>query len=138
MWASRSPQAWQRTRRNPSTAVSWPGVAYTGVPSFSRPIGMRATILNRHSVVEPSAAFRQRASYSVAVSHQQSTNLVADPPYTPQFEGRPAPFATEVSSPADLDAGKERVGAARRRRLHQIGRSDLCDAKGHGDLGADA
>ena len=38
-------------------------------------------------------AFRQRASYSVAVSHQQSTNLVADPPYTPQFDGHTAPFA---------------------------------------------
>jgi vitamin B12 transporter len=38
-------------------------------------------------------AFRQRASYSAAISHQQSTNLIADPPYTPQFEGRRAPFA---------------------------------------------
>ena len=38
-------------------------------------------------------AFRQRASYSQTVSHQQSTNLVADPPYTPRFEGRVAPFA---------------------------------------------
>jgi vitamin B12 transporter len=38
-------------------------------------------------------AFRQRASYSVATSHQQSTNLIADPPYIPQFEGRTAPFA---------------------------------------------
>jgi vitamin B12 transporter len=35
---------------------------------------------------------RQRASYSLTVSHQQSTNLVADPPYTPQFDGRSAPF----------------------------------------------
>jgi vitamin B12 transporter len=37
-------------------------------------------------------ALRQRASYSLSVSHQQSTNLVADPPYTPQFDGRTAPF----------------------------------------------
>src|SRR5581483_12122239 len=35
---------------------------------------------------------RQRASYSLTVSHQQSTDLVADPPYTPQFDGRSAPF----------------------------------------------
>jgi len=35
---------------------------------------------------------RQRASYSLTVSHQQSTNLIADPPYTPAFEGRSAPF----------------------------------------------
>jgi vitamin B12 transporter len=36
---------------------------------------------------------RQRASYAFTVSHQQSTNLIADPPYTPQFENRVAPFA---------------------------------------------
>lgn len=36
---------------------------------------------------------RHRASYALAVSHQQSTNLVADPPYTPRFENRTAPFA---------------------------------------------
>jgi len=29
--------------------------------------------------------FRQRASYSLSVSHQQSTNLIVDPPYTPQY-----------------------------------------------------
>jgi vitamin B12 transporter len=37
-------------------------------------------------------SFRQRAAYSLAVSNQQSTNLVLDPPYTPTFEGRAAPF----------------------------------------------
>jgi vitamin B12 transporter len=36
---------------------------------------------------------RQRATYSLTVSHQQSTNLIADPPYTPRFENRVAPFA---------------------------------------------
>jgi len=39
------------------------------------------------------AAVRQRASYSIAVTHQQSTDLVADPPYIPRFDGRSAPFA---------------------------------------------
>ena len=38
------------------------------------------------------ATFRQRAAYSLAVSNYQSTNLVIDPPYTPQFDGRTAPF----------------------------------------------
>jgi outer membrane cobalamin receptor len=38
------------------------------------------------------ATFRQRASYSLAISHQQSTNLTLEPPYTPQFENRVAPF----------------------------------------------
>ena len=36
---------------------------------------------------------RQRASYSLTVSQQQSTNLIADLPYTPRFETRAAPFA---------------------------------------------
>src|SRR5439155_1296557 len=36
---------------------------------------------------------RQRASYSLAISHQTSTNLTLDPPYTPQFDGHIAPFA---------------------------------------------
>jgi len=39
-----------------------------------------------------SASLRQRAAYSLAVSDQQSTNLVPDAPYTPAFEGRRAPF----------------------------------------------
>jgi vitamin B12 transporter len=37
--------------------------------------------------------FRQHAAYSLAVSDQQSTDLVADPPYTPTFNGHTAPFA---------------------------------------------
>jgi vitamin B12 transporter len=37
-------------------------------------------------------ALHQRASYGLAVSHQASTNLHLDPPYTPSFEGRTAPF----------------------------------------------
>ncbi|MGH9888602.1 MAG: TonB-dependent receptor plug domain-containing protein, partial [bacterium] len=36
--------------------------------------------------------FRQRAMYSLAVSNYQSTNLAADPSYTPRFENRSAPF----------------------------------------------
>ena len=36
---------------------------------------------------------RQRASYSLAVSHQESADLVLDPAYTPRFDGRVAPFA---------------------------------------------
>jgi vitamin B12 transporter len=37
-------------------------------------------------------ALRQQVSYSLAVSHQQSTNLTLDPPYTPRFENRVASF----------------------------------------------
>jgi vitamin B12 transporter len=35
----------------------------------------------------------QRATYGLALSHQQSTNLVQDPDYVPSFEGRTSPFA---------------------------------------------
>jgi outer membrane cobalamin receptor len=37
-------------------------------------------------------AFRQRAAYSLTSSNYQSTNLILDPPYTPRFENRAAPF----------------------------------------------
>jgi len=37
-------------------------------------------------------AFRQRATYSASLSNQQSTNLVADPPYTPAYGALRAPF----------------------------------------------
>ena len=36
---------------------------------------------------------RQRASYSAAISHQESANLVLDPPYTPRYGNASAPFA---------------------------------------------
>jgi hypothetical protein len=36
--------------------------------------------------------FHQRAQYSLAVSHQQSTNLTGDPPYTPRFGNQIASF----------------------------------------------
>jgi outer membrane cobalamin receptor len=35
---------------------------------------------------------RQQATYGLAISHQASTNLLADPDYVPSFEGRTAPF----------------------------------------------
>jgi vitamin B12 transporter len=47
-------------------------------------------------------AFRQRASYSAALSHQASTNLVIDPSYVATFEGRTALF------PSDDFAGDRR------------------------------
>jgi outer membrane cobalamin receptor len=37
-------------------------------------------------------AWQQRASYALSAIEQDSTNLLADPPYTPTFEGRTAPF----------------------------------------------
>jgi vitamin B12 transporter len=37
-------------------------------------------------------SFTQRATYGLSVSHQTTANLVADPPYTPSFDGRTSPF----------------------------------------------
>jgi outer membrane cobalamin receptor len=37
-------------------------------------------------------ALHQRATYALSSSRQASTNLVEDPPYTPAFDGRVAPF----------------------------------------------
>ena len=39
--------------------------------------------------------FRQRASYSLATSYQQSSNLISDPPFTAMYQGR---VATRQSS----------------------------------------
>jgi vitamin B12 transporter len=71
----------------------------TGTPgqiAFGRPD--RDAFYKRHDGVwgvafdQNSGAFHQRAAYGLAISHQASTNLVLDPPYTPAFEGRTAPF----------------------------------------------
>jgi len=37
--------------------------------------------------------WQQRATYGLSASYAESTNVVADPPYTPAFDGRIAPFA---------------------------------------------
>lgn len=41
---------------------------------------------------EISSSLRQQATYGLASTRQQSTNLTLDPPYTPEFEGHMAPF----------------------------------------------
>jgi outer membrane cobalamin receptor len=41
---------------------------------------------------QTTAAVHQRATYGLAISHQASTNRTIDPPYTPSFEARIAPF----------------------------------------------
>jgi outer membrane cobalamin receptor len=41
---------------------------------------------------EAAPAFHQRVAYSLSSSNQRSVNLLEDPPYTPAFEGRRAPF----------------------------------------------
>jgi outer membrane cobalamin receptor len=74
--------------------------AQTGVPgqtAFGRP-DLDAFFRRHDGTIglafdQTRGAFRQRAAYGLAESHQASTNLQLDPPYTPSFEGRSAPFA---------------------------------------------
>ena len=72
---------------------------HTGVPgqtAFGRPD--LDAFYDRHDGVwgvafdQAEGAIHQRGSYGLAISHQASTNLNIDPPYTPSFEGRTAPF----------------------------------------------
>jgi vitamin B12 transporter len=71
----------------------------TGVPgqtAFGRPD--RDAFFRRHdsmwgtSFDQHAGALHHRASYGLAASNQASTNTGIDPPYTPAFDGRTAPF----------------------------------------------
>jgi vitamin B12 transporter len=71
----------------------------TGVPgqtAFGRPD--LDAFYERHDGVwglafdQSAGVIHQRASYGLAISHQASTNRNIDPPFTPSFEGRTAPF----------------------------------------------
>ena len=93
-----------RRRRPPrcgsSAARELEHVGTPGPTAFGRPD--LDAFFERHDGVV-SVAFDQSANgpvqaarvYSLAVSNQQSTNLVADPPYTATFEGRTAVSAVE-------------------------------------------
>ena len=72
--------------------VGTPGQSAFGRPdldaSFERNNGVGGVTFTQ--TLTPS--FSQRATYALSVTHQTSTNLIADPPYTPSFDGRTAPF----------------------------------------------
>jgi outer membrane cobalamin receptor len=69
-----------------------PGPTAFGRPDldafFERHDGMFGVSLDQRA----GQRLRQRASYSLAASNQQSTNLVEDPPYYATFDGRVAAF----------------------------------------------
>ena len=75
-------------------------IGRSGVPgqtAFGRP-DMDA-FFDRRDVVggvtlshEISAKLRQQITYGLASTRQQSTNLLLDPPYTPEFDGHVSPF----------------------------------------------
>ena len=72
--------------------VGTPGATAFGRPDldafFDRHEGVGGVAFDQ----QLTASLRQRASYALAASHQDSTNLILDPPYTPRFENRAAPF----------------------------------------------
>jgi vitamin B12 transporter len=74
-----------------------------------------------------SPAFRQRAAYSLAVSDQQSTDLATDPPYTPRFGDRVAPFEF---SDFTFDS---RTNLHRHHASYQADWRLTTDASAHGD-----
>jgi vitamin B12 transporter len=68
-----------------------PGQVAFGRPDldafYTRHDGVWGTSFDQNSGV-----FHQHAAYGLAISHQASTNLLLDAPYTPAFEGHTAPF----------------------------------------------
>jgi outer membrane cobalamin receptor len=72
-------------------------VGVPGATAFGRP-DRDAFFRRRESIggltldQQLSPALRHRASYSLSASRQQSTNLVADPPFVAAFQGRTASF----------------------------------------------
>ena len=74
--------------------VGTPGTTAFGRPDldafFERHDGVGSVSFDQ----QLNGMLHQRASYSLATSLQQSTNLVVDPPYTASYQGRTGVFAT--------------------------------------------
>ena len=72
--------------------VGTPGQVAFGRPdldaAFERRNGVGGVTFTQ--AVTPSLS--QRATYALTTTHQTSTDLIVDPPYTPSFDGRTAPF----------------------------------------------
>jgi vitamin B12 transporter len=88
---------------SPDTSIRIVGrgeIGRTGVPgatAFGRP-DSDAFFARRENVAGMTlrhlrGAWQQRATYALTMSYHESTNLGIDAPYTPEFEGRRAPFA---------------------------------------------
>jgi outer membrane cobalamin receptor len=68
-----------------------PGQTAFGRPDldafYERNLGVGGVTVQHHR-----GAWQQQASYALTSTHYESANLLIDPPYTPEFEGRRAPF----------------------------------------------
>ena len=69
-----------------------PGQTAFGRPDMDAQFERRDLVGGVSFLQDISAAVRHRATYGLAATRQSSENLVEDPPYTPGFEGRAAPF----------------------------------------------
>lgn len=69
-----------------------PGQTAFGRPDMDAEFNRRDFVGGVTFLQDTSTAFRHRATYGLAATRQSSANLVEDPPYTPEFEGRVAPF----------------------------------------------
>jgi vitamin B12 transporter len=73
--------------------VGTPGQTAFGRPDLDARFERRDSVAGVTFTQRIAERFQHRATYGVALSNQESINLIADPPYTPTFEGRTAPFA---------------------------------------------
>ena len=72
--------------------VGTPGQTEFGRPNLDARFQRRDGVAGVTFTQQLTDRLQHRAVYGLALSNQESTNLVADPPYTPSFEGHTAPF----------------------------------------------
>ena len=78
--------------RGSSGRVGTPGQAAFGRPDLDAFGDRRDTLVGASARMRASSRWEQQLFYTFANSRQISSNLVADPPYTPAFDGRTSPF----------------------------------------------
>jgi len=78
--------------RTEAEDVGTPGQTLFGRPDLDAAFDRTDGVFGVTFTQQLTAALEQRATYGFASSNQESTNLISDPPYTPAFEGRMAPF----------------------------------------------
>jgi vitamin B12 transporter len=72
--------------------VGTPGQTAFGRPDMDARFERRDGVAGVTFTQQLAERFQHRATYGLATSNQESINLLADPPYTPTFDGRTAPF----------------------------------------------
>ena len=78
--------------RTEAEEVGTPGQTLFGRPDLDAAFDRTDGVFGVTFTQQLTETLQQRATYGFARSNQESANLIADPPYTPTFEGRMAPF----------------------------------------------